>query len=91
MWSMIFVPHWGQNFFAISGKSSNCMIWRNSFARFGGGWGKRTRNAAANRAIFPESPLVKFAKIHTRGVAGLLGFGKRDVESPPALRQGWEP
>ena len=82
MWSVIFVPHWGQNFFAISGKSSNCMIWRNSFARFGGGRGKRTRNAAANRAIFPESPLVKFAKIHTRGVAGLLGFGKRDVESP---------
>ena len=36
MWSVIFVPHWGQNFFAISGKSSNCMIWRNSFARFGG-------------------------------------------------------
>ena len=25
---------------------------------------------------------MKFAKIHTRGVAGLLGFGKKDVESP---------
>ena len=88
MWSVIFVPHWGQNFFAISGKSSKCMIWRNSFARFGVGWGKRTRNTAANRAIFPESPLVKFAKIHTRGVAGLLGFGKRDVESPPCPASG---
>ena len=84
MWSMIFVPHWGQNFFAISGKSSNCMIWRNSFARFGGGRDKRTRNDAANRAIFPESPLVKFAKILTVGKHRSPGVRQKGCRVPPA-------
>ena len=88
MWSVIFVPHWGQNFFAISGKSSSCMIWRNSFARFGVGWGKRTRNAAANRAIFPESPLVKFAKILTVGKHRSPGVRQKGCRVPPCLASG---
>lgn len=88
MWSVIFVPHWGQNFFAISGKSSNCMIWRNSFARFGGGWGKQTRNAATNRAIFPESPLVKFAKILTVGKHRSPGVRQKGCRVPPCPASG---
>ena len=88
MWSVIFVPHWGQNFFAISGKSSNCMIWRNSFARFGVGWGKRTRNTAANRAIFPESPLVKFAKILTVGKHRSPGVRQKGCRVPPCPASG---
>lgn len=51
-----------------------CKIW--------GRIGQTNQKRCRKSGDFPESPLVKFAKIHTRGVAGLLGFGKRDVESP---------